>query len=82
MNEVLAAVAALLLIGAAEVSTLDRVMGALAERKHGQQRRSAGRVGRFLSALDTAFAEAVLILRETLGEIVAHEGRSNRTPPG
>ena len=34
MNKVLA-VMALLLLGAADVSTLDRVMGALAERKHG-----------------------------------------------
>ena len=34
MNKVLAAVA-LLLMGAADGSTLDRVMGALAERKHG-----------------------------------------------
>jgi hypothetical protein len=35
MNRVLAGVAALLLLGAADVSNLDRVMGVLAERKQG-----------------------------------------------
>ncbi len=35
MNRVLAAATAMLLLGAADVSLLDRVMGALAQRKHG-----------------------------------------------
>ena len=35
MNRILAVGAALLLMGAADLSNLDRVMGALAERKHG-----------------------------------------------
>jgi hypothetical protein len=35
MNRILAVGALLLLMGAADISSLDRVMGALAERKHG-----------------------------------------------
>src|SRR5260221_2083691 len=54
-----------------------------AESEHRQERGSAGGVRRRLRsehAFDAALAEGLLILGETLGEVVAHEGGGDRAP--